>query len=59
VNYLLVLGLALFSSAGGALLVSLLHMSRSEPSRTSSFPRVRVSGGLRRTALAGVLRGIS
>ncbi len=33
-NYLLVLGLALFSSASGALLVALLHISRSEPSRT-------------------------
>lgn len=35
-NYLLLLGLALFSSAGGALLVTLLHMTRSERLRTPS-----------------------
>ncbi|MGD0267602.1 MAG: hypothetical protein ABSB14_00955 [Candidatus Sulfotelmatobacter sp.] len=37
-NYLLVLGLAVFSSASGALLVALLHLSRSDASRTPSHP---------------------
>ena len=46
-NYLLVLGVALFSSASGALLVSLLHMSRSEPSQTSSHPETDSSQGPR------------
>ena len=32
-NYLLFFGLALFSSASGALLVTLLHMTRPRPSR--------------------------
>jgi hypothetical protein len=35
VNYLLVLGLGLFSSASGALLVTLLHMTRGLPLRSS------------------------
>jgi hypothetical protein len=37
-SYLLVLGLALFSSASGALLVALLHMARRELLRSSPQP---------------------
>lgn len=44
-NYLLVLGLALFSSASGALLVALLHMARSDPSRNPTHPETDYSPG--------------
>ena len=37
-NYLLFLGLGLFSSASGALLVTLLHMTRGLPLRSSTPP---------------------
>jgi len=38
VNYLLFVGLALFSSACGALLVTLLRVTRPNPLRTPSQP---------------------
>jgi hypothetical protein len=44
-NYLLVVGLALFSSASGALLVALLHIARSEPSRNPNHPESEYSPG--------------
>ena len=37
-NYLLFVGLVLFSSASGALLVTLLHMTRREPLRSLPPP---------------------
>lgn len=37
-NYLLLLGLALLSSASGALLVTLLHLTRERHSRSSLPP---------------------
>lgn len=39
-NYLLIVGLAVFSSASGALLVALLHLARSVAFRTPSHPEV-------------------
>jgi len=38
VNYLLALGIALFSSASGALLVTILHMARTESLRGPETP---------------------
>ncbi len=37
-NYLLALGIALFSSASGALLVTALHLTRRDPLRSSPPP---------------------
>jgi hypothetical protein len=42
-NYLLLFGLALFSSAGGALAVTLFHTTRSERIRTRSSQGTRVT----------------
>jgi len=44
VNYLLFVGLALFSSACGALLVTLLRMTRHDPVRAPSQPGTDPSG---------------
>jgi hypothetical protein len=45
VNYLLIVGLALFSSASGALLVTLLHITRRDASRTPSHPETEGGAG--------------